>query len=153
MVAKPLVLEGPLSFQVPMPMPAAKRDVMVMMRRTRVTLHGTSSSTWFPTFIPDTPFQPMLIPAKRTMDPKLIPDTLIPPMPIPAMQFFVKTLTSPMLIPAMQISVKTPTGQTITLNVEAPDSIVNVKAKIHDKEETDRDKAFEEEAAHDKACQ
>ncbi len=35
---------------------------------------------------------------------------------------------------AMQIFVKTPTGKTITLEVEASDSIENVKAKIQDKE-------------------
>ena len=34
----------------------------------------------------------------------------------------------------MQIFVKTPTGKTITLEVEANDSIENVKAKIQDKE-------------------
>ena len=35
---------------------------------------------------------------------------------------------------AMQIFVKTLTGKTITLEVEASDSIENVKAKIQDKE-------------------
>ena len=35
---------------------------------------------------------------------------------------------------AMQIFVKTLTGKTITLDVEASDSIENVKAKIQDKE-------------------
>lgn len=35
---------------------------------------------------------------------------------------------------AMQIFVKTVTGKTITLDVEATDSIENVKAKIQDKE-------------------
>ena len=34
----------------------------------------------------------------------------------------------------MQIFVKTLTGKTITLDVEAADKIVNVKAKIDDKE-------------------
>ena len=34
----------------------------------------------------------------------------------------------------MQIFVKTLTGKTITLDVEASDSIENVKAKIQDKE-------------------
>ena len=37
-------------------------------------------------------------------------------------------------IPGMQIFVKTLTGKTITLEVEASDSIENVKAKIQDKE-------------------
>merc|ERR1711971_422280 len=37
---------------------------------------------------------------------------------------------------AMQIFVKTLTGKTITLEVEASDSIENVKAKIQDKEST-----------------
>merc|ERR1711990_973696 len=36
--------------------------------------------------------------------------------------------------PKMQIFVKTLTGKTITLEVEAPDTIENVKAKIQDKE-------------------
>jgi ubiquitin len=35
---------------------------------------------------------------------------------------------------AMQILVKTPSGKTITLEVEASDSVENVKAKIQDKE-------------------
>ena len=35
---------------------------------------------------------------------------------------------------AMQIFVQTPAGKTITLEVEAGDSIENVKAKIYDKE-------------------
>jgi len=34
----------------------------------------------------------------------------------------------------MQIFVKTPTGKTITLEVEASDTIEDVKVKIHDKE-------------------
>ncbi len=34
----------------------------------------------------------------------------------------------------MQIFVKTPTGKTITLDIEAGDTIGNVKAKIQDKE-------------------
>ena len=37
---------------------------------------------------------------------------------------------------AMQIFVKTPTGKTITLEVEANDTIENVKTKIQDKEGT-----------------
>ncbi len=38
------------------------------------------------------------------------------------------------LLTIMQIFVKTLTGKTITLEVEASDSIENVKAKIQDKE-------------------
>ena len=34
----------------------------------------------------------------------------------------------------MQIFIKTPTGKTITIEVEASDTIENVKVKIHDKE-------------------
>ena len=34
----------------------------------------------------------------------------------------------------MQVFVKTPTGKTITLEVEASDTIENVKTKIQDKE-------------------
>ena len=55
-------------------------------------------------------------------------------------QFSIETLScQPILIimkPAgrMQIFVKTLTGKTITLEVEASDSIENVKAKIQDKE-------------------
>ncbi|MFH0878077.1 MAG: ubiquitin-like protein, partial [Lentisphaerota bacterium] len=36
--------------------------------------------------------------------------------------------------PAMQIFVKTLTGRTLTLDVEASDSIENVKAKVQDQE-------------------
>eukprot|EP00828_Plagiopyla_frontata_P030385 TRINITY_DN3955_c0_g1_i7.p5 TRINITY_DN3955_c0_g1~~TRINITY_DN3955_c0_g1_i7.p5 ORF type:complete len:105 (+),score=13.84 TRINITY_DN3955_c0_g1_i7:866-1180(+) len=61
------------------------------------------------------------------------------------MQIFVKTLTGKTItldVEAsdsienvnMQIFVKTLTGKTITLDVEASDSIENVKAKIQDKE-------------------
>ena len=46
--------------------------------------------------------------------------------------FFVMLLTNSLF--AMQIFVKTLTGKTITLDVEAGDSIENVKAKIQDKE-------------------
>merc|ERR1711934_1161820 len=42
--------------------------------------------------------------------------------------------TSPIVKEKMQIFVKTLTGKTITLEVEASDSIENVKAKIQDKE-------------------
>ena len=34
----------------------------------------------------------------------------------------------------MQIFIKTPTGKIITIEVEASDTIENVKVKIHDKE-------------------
>ena len=43
-------------------------------------------------------------------------------------------LLAPLEAMAMQIFVKTLTGKTITLEVEASDSIENVKAKIQDKE-------------------
>ncbi len=46
--------------------------------------------------------------------------------------FFVMLLTNSLF--AMQIFVKTLTGKTITLDVEAGDSIENVKAKVQDKE-------------------
>lgn len=46
--------------------------------------------------------------------------------------FFIVLWSSSML--AMQIFVKTESGKTITLDVEASDSIENVKAKIEDKE-------------------
>ena len=43
-------------------------------------------------------------------------------------------VSSPFVKEKMQIFVKTLTGKTITLEVEASDSIENVKAKIQDKE-------------------
>ena len=42
-------------------------------------------------------------------------------------------LLDPLDAPAMQIFVKTLTGKTITLDVEPPDSIENVKAELQDK--------------------
>ena len=44
------------------------------------------------------------------------------------------TISNGMLSRNMQIFVKTLTGKTITLDVEPGDTIVNVKAKIQDKE-------------------
>ena len=53
-------------------------------------------------------------------------------------QVFIKTLTvNPLVLRlciGLQIFVKTLTGKTITLEVEASDSIENVKAKIQDME-------------------
>ena len=58
--------------------------------------------------------------------------------PACVLQVFIKTLSGKTLVLrlrcVMQIFVKTLTGKTIALEVEASDSIENVKAKIQDKE-------------------
>ena len=46
----------------------------------------------------------------------------------------IATLALPLDVLAMQIFVKTLTGKTITLDVEANDTVYNIKAKIEDKE-------------------
>ena len=49
-------------------------------------------------------------------------------------QLFIFVITIYFYTQVMQIFIKTLTGKTITLEVEAQDTIENVKAKIQDKE-------------------
>lgn len=54
---------------------------------------------------------------------------------ISAIVFIIVISRAEISVSAMQIFVKTLTGKTITLDVEASDSIENVKSKIEDKED------------------